>query len=312
MARDPDAERDEVAAALSSADPGGKRAARVFRETFDQLYDGQHTGRFRWDQLYKTEKTHYGTLFEINLRREFDDVIDDGVLLDYRIRDHEIDCKYSQKMGGWMLPPECFEHLLLVATADDARGTWSLGVVRASAANRRSSANRDGKTGLNPRGRGQIVWISESQLLPPNVLLGLDPGTVAAILACKRGQPRVTELLRRVTNKRIGRNAIATLAQQQDYMARVRDNGSGARTVLRAEGYLIPGGDYSLHQDVARALGVPVPQPGEVVSTRVVPASNVGPDVLELDGCIWRAALPGEPVRHPAPRLPETKKAGKG
>ncbi len=27
------------------------------RQTLDQLYDGVRTGRYRWDQLYKTEKT---------------------------------------------------------------------------------------------------------------------------------------------------------------------------------------------------------------------------------------------------------------
>src|SRR3954447_10554893 len=100
---DPDPARDEVVAAYMDADPDGTRTAAIFRSTFDQLYDGQHTGRFRWEQLYKTEKTHFGTLFEINLRRAFDDVIDDtdeSHLLDYRIRDHDVDCKYSQRPGG--------------------------------------------------------------------------------------------------------------------------------------------------------------------------------------------------------------------
>ena len=67
----PDDALEQVVAALISIDPSGARFARVFRETFDQLYDGQRTGRYKWDQLYKTEKTHYGTLIEINLQREF-------------------------------------------------------------------------------------------------------------------------------------------------------------------------------------------------------------------------------------------------
>jgi hypothetical protein len=46
-----------VAAEVRKLDPCGTRTARVLRETFDQLYDGQRTGRYRWDQLYKTEKT---------------------------------------------------------------------------------------------------------------------------------------------------------------------------------------------------------------------------------------------------------------
>ena len=307
---DPDSARDAVVAAISAADPDGTRAAGVFRETFDQLYDGQHTGRFRWDQLFKTEKTHYGTLFEINFRREFDDVIDDGELLDYRVLNEDIDCKYSQNMGGWMLPPECFGHLLLVATASDQGGTWSLGVVRATDENRRTSENRDGKTGLNVRGRSQIAWLRVDAPLPPNVLLGLSDETLAAVIAPSSGQARVIELLRRVTRTRIGRNTIATLGKQSDYMARIRDNGHGARTVLRAEGYLIPGGDFEVHRNVAIHLGIEPPQPGEVVSVRVTPASPQDAWTAELEGKLWRAAREDEEITEPAPRLPETRRSG--
>jgi hypothetical protein len=306
---DPDDVRDAVVSALEQADPEGMRGARVFRSTFDQLYDGQHTGRFRWDQLFKTEKTHFGTLLEINLRREFSDIIDDGKHLDYQILGHDIDCKYSQSMGGWMLPPECFGHLLLVCTADDARSTWSLGVVRASEANRRTSVNRDGKTSLSLRGRGQIAWVQAEADLPPNVLLGLDDETLAAVLQPRSGQGKVNELLRRVTGRRIGRNTIATLAQQADYMARIRDNGHGARTVLREEGYLIPGGDYEPHKRTALALGVEPPQPGEVVSIRVVPAGAHDSWTVQLDGQYWRAARPSDPTTAPAPRLPDVRHA---
>jgi hypothetical protein len=307
----PDLPRDAVVEAFRSADPEGKRAASVFRATYDQLYDGQHTGRFRWDQLFKTEKTHYGTLLEINLRREFDDVIDDtaeGHPLDYLISGYDVDCKFSQSFGGWMLPPECFGQLLLVAWADDERGTWSLGVVRASDANRRVSSNRDGKTQLSAKGREQIVWLRYQADLPPNVLLGLHPATLAKVLAPRSGQGRVTELLRQVKERRIGRNTIATLAQQDDYMARLRDNGNGARTILRREGYLIPGGDYEAHRSVARRLGVVVPEPGEVVSFRVVPSADHAPWSVELDGRHWRLAREDEEVVVPAPKLPDVRK----
>jgi hypothetical protein len=122
----------------------------------------------------------------------------------------------------------------------------------------------------------------------------------------------VNELLRRVTNVRIGRNTIAALGQQTDYMARVRDNGHGARTILRQEGYLIPGGDYEVHKRVAHDLGITVPRPGEVVSIRVVPAAEGDSPVAELDGRMWRAARPGELAVEPAPKLPETRRRPQG
>jgi hypothetical protein len=66
-----DAELRAVAEELAESDPSGVKIAKVLRRTYDMLLDGQHTGRYRWDQLFKTEKTHFGTLVEINLQRAF-------------------------------------------------------------------------------------------------------------------------------------------------------------------------------------------------------------------------------------------------
>ncbi len=308
---DADPARDQIAEAFLAADSTGRRFAAVFRRTFDSLYDGQHTGRYRWDQLTKTEKTHYGSLFEINLRREFDDVIDDvpneDSALDYRVLGHDIDCKFSQRVNGWMLPPECFGHLLLVATSNDDRGTWSLGIVRASEENRRETSNRDKKTQLNPRGTSQIKWLFRDHALPPNILLSLNSTTIEKIFTKGSGQARINELCRLVTKRRIGRNTVATVAQQEDYMARLRDNGTGARTALRAEGYLIVG-DYEAHRRVARELHLPRPESGEIVSFQVVPADGTDRPTVYLDDRNWRVAEPGDSVIEPAPKLPTTRR----
>jgi hypothetical protein len=60
------------------------RFSIAIREAFDQVYDGQHTGRWDYTQLMKTEKTHIGTLVEMWLQREF--AFDDGEELDYTTR----------------------------------------------------------------------------------------------------------------------------------------------------------------------------------------------------------------------------------
>lgn len=304
---DVDTELLEVVRVWRAADPDKERAAGVMRQTLDQLYDGLHTGRYRWDQLYKTEKTHCGTLVEINLRREFSDIISDGQVMDYRINDTEIDCKYSQLDGGWMIPPEALGHLLLVGTADDAKDRWSLGVVRATPENLRSSHNRDAKTQLNLFGRQRIVWLARHSPLPPNVLIHLPEEVIQRVFADRSGQARINELLRLVTNQRIGRNTIATVAQQDDYMKRVRTNG-GARSALAREGFLIPGGDYEAHRQVAEELGAAVPQPGEIVSLRVVPADVSGTGATFLGEKWWRLAMENEKCPLPAPPLPDTRR----
>ena len=304
---EPDAALLEVSAAILNAPDVENRLARVFRATFDQLYDGQHTGRFAWDQLYKTEKTHFGTLLEINVRREFKDIIGDGAVLDFLIAGHEIDCKYSFRMGGWMLPPESFGQLLLVCNADDAKSEWAVGVVRAVPEYLRAGVNRDLKSGLNELGRKNIEWLFWGAELPPNVLLQVDDETRRALFdGHLSGQKRVNQLFRSAQRRRIGRNAVATVAQQDDFMKRVRANG-GARTALASEGIVIIGGDYDSHRQIAEQLGIEVPLPGEFVSVQVCPALDEEPNVALLNGGFWRVALEGDPTVQ-APDLPSTRR----
>jgi hypothetical protein len=99
-----------VAQELAYLDSDRAKIARVLRRTYDMLLDGQHTGRYRWDQLYKTEKTHFGTLVEINLQRAFG--FADGQSMDFAIRGIDVDCKYSQSRGDWMIPPEAMGQLI--------------------------------------------------------------------------------------------------------------------------------------------------------------------------------------------------------
>lgn len=298
-----DAEQAHVVEVLRRADPAGERLGRVLRATFDQLYDGQHTGRYSWAQLHKTERTHFGTLVEINIRREFDGVIGDGAVLDYAIDGIEIDCKYSQTFGGWMIPPEAFGRLLLVVHARDDAAEFAVGVVRASAEHLRTSRNRDGKTQLNPAGRDAVIWLQRPGALPPNALLAAQPDDVAAIFALGSGQRRVNELFRRLEGRRIGRNTIATVAQQDDYMKRVRSNG-GARSALRHEGMLLLSGDYLAQRAIAGQLGLDAPRRGEIVSVFVTPADEDEPNIVFLEGRWWRRADPDVDPLVPAPTVP--------
>ena len=238
-------------------------------------------------------------MIEINIQREFN--IDDGETLDFKIAGHEVDCKFSHT-AAWMLPIESFDELALVTMANDEQSTWSVGLIRVTEENRRSSENRDRKTGLNALGRSRIAWLHKNAPLQPNALLRLPPTIADEIMSRSSGQARVNELLSRVTNTRISRNIIATVAQQDDYMKRVRDNG-GARGLLRQDGFLILGGDYRVQQNIAREIGAVVPAPGELVSIRVVP-STPGKGV-EISGTWWRIANFDEPSLEAAPKIPK-------
>lgn len=295
-----DAELEAVYQSVFAEDPTGSRTAGVLRYTLDQLYDGQRTGRYRWDQLHKTEKTHCGTLVEINMQRAF--LFADGDTLDFEIAGIEVDCKYSQKKAGWMIPVEARGQIILGLWASDELSKWSMGVVRATEELLRSGGNRDRKTSLNSVGREAVRWLFDDVPLPRNVLLHLPTNVAEEIMAPqgdRAGSERVRRLFRLAQGTLISRCAVETAGQQKDAMKRVRVNG-GARTTLAPEGIIILG-QYESHRSIANELGVPLPGPGESVSIRVAPSSdNEG---AEVDGKWWRVAGDDDPIVC-APTLP--------
>lgn len=303
-----DAQLETVAEELITADPEGGKIGRALRRTYDMLLDGQHTGRYRWQQLSKTEKTHFGTLAEINLQRAF--AFADGKAMDFAIRGIDVDCKFSQDPGGWMIPPEAVGHLILGLWASDDQGLWSLGLIRTTdQVLTTATGNRDRKRWLSPVGRSAIMWLYRNKPLPENALLRIPPRDVDQILGCsKHGARRVDMLFRLAQRRIISRTVVATVAQQDDYMRRVRGNG-GSRGRLRREGIVIFG-DYGSHRHAAWQLGLPVPasESGESVSARLTrqrPHHKGLPSVL-LDGERWIAARPADPPQE-APLLPGTK-----
>ncbi|WP_406268379.1 NaeI family type II restriction endonuclease [Streptomyces sp. NBC_00191] len=288
---------------LLHLDPTGSRFASVLRDTIDQLLNGEVTGRYDWKTLFKTEKTHAGTLVEINLQREFK--FEDGVDMDYRVANIDVDCKYSQQFGGWMIPPEAQGHLCLLVWANDYKGRWSAGLLRIKQEWLNRGNNRDLKLTIKAEHRNKILWLWHEADLPENVLLHMDAADRTAVFAHSSGQARLNELFRRAQKRRISRNVVRTVAQQKDYMKRVRGNG-GSRSALRDEGILIMG-DYESHRKIAAQLSVPIPREGEFVSVRVARVASeqtIRPSIF-LDGQHWACAVPSDP-RQPAPTLPST------
>jgi hypothetical protein len=302
----PDSELAAVADELHALDRDGARIARVLRRTYDMLLDGQHTGRYRWDQLYKTEKTHFGTLVEINLQREFG--FADGTAMDFAICGFDVDCKYSQDRAEWMIPPEAVGQIILGLWASDDQGKWSLGLVRADGDLLTSSrGNRDLKRRLTAAGKAAVTWLFMSRDLPENALLRIPPADVERIFTCSKfGTKRVDMLFRLAQQRVISRTVVATVAQQEDYMKRVRGNG-GSRSSLRPEGIVIIG-QYESHRRLAETLAIPAPGPGESVSVRLARrlSRHNGLPFVTVEGESWVVAQADDPVET-APLLPDVK-----
>lgn len=284
----------EVESTLLSLDPSGKRWASVIRKTYDMIYLGAETGRFRWAELLKTEKTHFGSLIEINAQREFK-FNEDGKL-DFLIAGHEVDAKWSQKSGGWMLPPEIFDKIALVVTADDQKAQFSVGLVRTVESFRLGSKNRDGKSNLNAVGRQNIRWLWSDEPFPQCALLRLTDAQIDGISGSGSAASRLAELFRVCESQLVDRTDVETVARQLDTQKRLRHNG-GARSLVQAEGFIILSGAY--HADLAEGLGLERPSARQYISARVTPTFDESSPMI--DDARWRLIAPDETPTAPAP-----------
>lgn len=274
----------------------------VIRDTFDQIYDGQWTGRWEYRQLNKTEKTHVGTLIQINVHKELN--LQDGDDLDYKIAGVEVDCKWSMTMGGWEIPREMWEkqgpQIALVIWGNDYTSRWVAGLVRTEEAYLKPvGLQRDGKRRLNEQGMDRIVWLQPDGKLVPNTLLALDPAKRETILGGSSGQQCVDRLFREVQEQLIDRATVLTVAMQADSPKRVRD----ARKRLAPEGIVIFG-HYEPHPALARALGLPAPALGTFVSASLTSACHGELNTCEIQGRRWRLARESD-ERVVAPVLPQ-------
>jgi len=295
----------EVAELFLHEDPDGDRFATVLRDSLDQVLDGPRTRRFRYSELRKTEKTHVGTIVEINLGKEFD--LADGLQMDYRVAGHDVDCKYSMSLGGWELPLESLGHLVLLTWADDDASRWAAGLWRVDPRHLgRGAGNRDRKKKMLVSGRERVRWLWRDAVLPANLLLHLPAQVVERIFQPRSGQQRINELFRLVQGRVIRRDVVLTVAQQKDGPRRARMAREAKN--LGGEGIMVLG-HYEWDVAVARALGIPVPRSGEWVSARVAPTDVGGRGTFHAEGHWWRLAGSDEWVSA-APRVPRSRALG--
>jgi hypothetical protein len=266
------------------------RFGSAIRKSFDEVFDGQRTGRYSLAQLSKVEKTYIGTKIEIVVQAEFG--LRRGRRMDYLVDDQEVDAKWSMKSGGWMIPTEAVGELCLCMTADDAASTFAVGLVRANELRLTSSANKDSKRRLNEAGLSSLAWLVQNGSLDENLLLHLGPETRPQVLdEGLSGQKRVDQLFRLVQGRVIRREVLLTVARQADGPKRARDS----RLALQPEGILVLG-HQGRHPAIAVDLGLPAPPKGSWISVRVISAHPHSANATEIDGYWWRTARLDDPT----------------
>ncbi|GAB2682798.1 NaeI family type II restriction endonuclease [Nocardia goodfellowii] len=236
--------------------------AQSIRQSLDEVLDGQRTGRFDVEELDKTEKSYLGTKVEIVVRAAFE--LPKGERMDYAIDGHDIDAKWSIRRE-WNIPREAMGHLCLLMSANDRKATFDVGLIRIQPELLNEGQNQDKKKTLNADGRSRIVWLFRNARLPRNLLLSLPPDVREKILASSSGQKRATELMRHVRGVLIDRNTAITVARQLDGMRRCRNT----RTPLSQEGIAVLG-HMADGPKIAKALQLPVPSSGTLISVRLI------------------------------------------
>jgi hypothetical protein len=300
-----DVDLDRVAHALAAKDPTGAVIAKVLRSTLDTLLDGQRTGRYDYDQLPEFEKSRFAPLVASGLQQALK--LGNSADLHLEISGANLGCHLSREPWAWLFPAGAAGSLALLLCVNDKKSRWCAGLTRISPDALTQAVNRDGKRMISGIGRRSVRILFWDAPLQENTLLQMPEADVRAIFERRSGQQRVDELFRRAQRRPVSRTAVATVAQQVDYMKRVRYDG-GSRSRLQPEGIVIFG-QYHSHQEAAAALGLPVPQDGQSVSARLAryrPELHGHAARISLDDVDWVVARRGDPAE-PVPRLPKAQ-----
>ena len=233
----------------------------MLRRCIDDVIMTPKTGRRAYEELEKTEKTYIGTRVEIELRALLR--LPRG-RLDTEILGRDVDIKNT--MGSnWMIPTEALDQPCLLVAADEARARCYLGLIVARPAYLTQGKNKDGKGSISAAGFGNILWLMCDHAYPANFWRGQDPHVVTTIFSQSTGNTRMASLFRQIQACPIARDVVEAVAQQKDFMRRIRsDKGRGTRDLLETEGILLLSGQYD--SQLIKALGLPHCRGSEFIS----------------------------------------------
>jgi Restriction endonuclease NaeI len=208
---------------------------QLIRKAIDEVIDAPRTNRFTLSETEKTEKTYLGTKIEILLRAHLK--LPKGRVLDLAIGGVETDIKNT--MGGnWTIPMEAFGHPCLLLKENEHKAACSVGFIIARDQYLNLGQNRDAKRSFSAKGIQNAWWLLKDHPYPQNFWETMPLKQRQAIMEAGAGTARVAALFRAVQGRPLSRLIVQAIAQQDDYMKRVRRNG-GARDVLAPEGIAI-------------------------------------------------------------------------
>jgi len=244
---------DEITTRAGGYEALQSKFSSMLRQCIDDVIMTPKTRRRSYDELEKTEKTYIGTRVEIELRAMLH--LPKGKL-DTVILEHDVDIKNT--MGSnWMIPTEAINHPCILVAADEVQAVCYLGLFTARPEYLTTGQNKDSKKSISACRFANILWLLKNYPYPPNFWRTVPPDVIERICQGNSGNKRVMALFRQVQKKPITRDVIEAVAQQKDFMRRIRsDNGKGTRDHLAREGILL----LSRHYDAPLIAELKLPE----------------------------------------------------
>lgn len=236
----------------------------LIRRAVDEVIDTERTNRFRLQDTEKTEKTYLGTKIEILFRAMLG--LKKGRFLDLSVDGAEVDVKNTIG-SNWTIPEEALGHACVLIRESERLGLCSVGVIVAADAYLNPGRNRDRKRSFAVAGLQNAWWIMREVPYPPNIWEHLADEKRQEIMSGRSATARLAILFEMFVGKPLQRSVVAHVAQQKDYMKRLRRNG-GARDILAPKGIAVLYGPND--SSIIASLGLPKIADDEFISHRAV------------------------------------------
>lgn len=212
---------------------------KMLRQCIDTVIDTPHTSRCDYSELDKTEKTYLGTRVERHLRSLLG--FPKGKL-DLRIGPFDVDIKFTVG-SNWMIPSEAIDQVCILVAADEENARSYFGLLKTKMDYLTVGKNKDQKRSITAQGFTHIRWLVPGDPYPPNFWRSISEVERQYIFAARGGTARLVRLFESLVGTPIHRSVVEGVAQQKDYMKRLRSNG-GARDELLRRGIRLFSGKY--------------------------------------------------------------------
>jgi hypothetical protein len=157
--------------------------------------------------------------------------------------------------SAWSIPMEAVGHPCILIQENERRALCSVGIIIASSSYLNPGSNRDKKRTISVAALTKNAWwLLRQYPYPPNIWESLPTNVREFIMSGTAATERLVRLFKSIQDRPLSRTIVQAVAQQSDYMKRLRRNG-GARDALAPQGIaLLWGGNPKWRQQTMHCI----------------------------------------------------------